>query len=468
MSVARGETEPVRQSGMLTGGLAVWPRLRPVVAAVGALAVAMAVVLVAKGAQAAPPAGAGPSAWTTLQGAADRNPVVPVSGARAASLAASWRLPTGGSIVAAPAIVRGVAYFGSMDHRVYAVNVASGREIWSFQADNQVMSEPLVVGGRVFFSSGNKGYTGTGAARVRGTGPSALYALDARSGRLLWTFPTVGEAMPTPAYAGGVLYEPTGGGYFYAVDAATGRLLWKLHEGAVTSMSSPAIAGGLAVFGGVWAGAPSFYAVDLQTHRIRWTVPIPGAWGGPDDLSPSVVGGIAYLQVPEGSSTQTVMELAVRLSTGLLVWQRTLGAGAPNYHGGEEAGVTSVAGGVAYVGSPVLHGLWALSAATGQTIWHSPLPVSVRAAPAVTEHHVYAVSAGRLYALNRASGALEGYLRIGQRPAESDANYLAIPCASPAPVVVGKTLLVAGGAQNVLVALPLARLLHAAPPPVAR
>lgn len=412
-----------------------------------------------------------PASWTTFLGSTLRNPVVPASGGLAPTLAVTWRFPVApaaaDSIVASPAVVGGVAYFGAMNHRVYALNVKTGREIWSFLADNQVMSQPLVVAGRVFFGSGNKRFIGHGAQEIRGAGQNALYALSARTGRLLWKFPVRGEAMPTPAYQDGVLYEATGGRTFYALNAATGRPRWILHEGAIVSMSSPAIAQGIAVFGGRDEGAPSFYGVNLRTHRLAWTTPFPAAWAGTDDLSPTASGGVVYVQVPAGHDRITAEEVALEVRTGRELWQRVLGSGPADYHNGEETGVASLVGGRLYLGSSMVPGVWALLAQTGRVLWHAPLPVAVRAAPAVRGPYVYAVSAGRLFALNRATGAVVGRLVVGYRPAEANAHYVLIPCASPSPTLVGQTLLVAAGAQDVLEALPVSRLLDSGHPPVA-
>ncbi len=425
-------------------------------------AVAVGLVLAVGSGPAAGAAAGAPTTWTTFLGSVSRNPVVPDGGGASPTLDVSWRFPVAparaDSIVAAPSVVGGVAYFGAMDHRVYALHVQTGKPLWSFLANNQVMSQPLVVGGRVFFGTGNKRFVGDGGSRLRGSGPSALYAVSAASGRLLWRFPVRGEAMPTPAYQAGVLYEATGGGEFYALDAASGRSLWTLHEGVVTSMSSPTIAGGMAVFGGRRHGAPSFYAVSLHTHRLAWKTPFPAAWAGTDDLSTSASNGVVYVQAPLGRNRITVEELALRLESGRQIWRRILGSGPAAYHNGEETGVAALAGGILYVGSPILPGLWALQAATGRVIWHAPLAVAVRAAPAVTGQHVYAVSAGQLFALNRATGAVVGSLVVGHRPPESNAHYGLIPCASPAPTLVGQTLLVAGGAQDVLEAVPVQRL----------
>ena len=65
-----------------------------------------------------------------------------------------------------PTVVDGVVYQGSVDGKVYAMDVSSGNEIWSFEAQDRVFSSPMVRNGNVYFGSVDGG----------------LYALDASEG----------------------------------------------------------------------------------------------------------------------------------------------------------------------------------------------------------------------------------------------------------------------------------------------
>ena len=412
---------------------------------------------------AAPQASLGLAAWPGFAGSTAHNMVVPGVLPGGQPLSASWRFATHGSVVMAPAVVGGVAYFGSMDGCVYAVDVTNGHLRWSFAAQNQVMSEPLVVGGSVYFGAGNKEMVSTAHGVVRGSGVSAVYALDAQTGALRWMVPVLGEAMPTPAYANGVVYEGTGGKEFYAISAATGHLLWKLGIGSYISMSSPTISGDIAVFGG--AAPYALFGVNLRTHALAWTVPFPQANSAVDDLTPAVAGGVAYVQVPQGNVTKRIVEMAVRLSDGRVLWRTTIGTDYLNLvqralwqgdlagHDGEEAGVATVTGGRLYVGTPGLHGLWALDAKTGAVLWRSALPAAIRDAPAVTSSQVFAVSDTALYVLDRATGTVEVQKTLGTWTTRSG---VMVPCSTPAPLIIGQTLLVGEGVDtSTIAAIPL-------------
>ena len=63
--------------------------------------------------------------------------------------------------------------------------------------------------------------TATNSAQV-----SALYALRADSGALLWSYPLNGFAYNAPLLTGTTLYVGADTGMLYALRAATGTLLW--------------------------------------------------------------------------------------------------------------------------------------------------------------------------------------------------------------------------------------------------
>jgi glucose dehydrogenase len=55
-----------------------------------------------------------------------------------------WRFQTGNKIRSAPALYNGVAYFGSDDGHLYALDAQTGKLQWKFQAAGAVSSSPAV------------------------------------------------------------------------------------------------------------------------------------------------------------------------------------------------------------------------------------------------------------------------------------------------------------------------------------
>ena len=185
-----------------------------------------------------------------------------------------WKFHSGGLIISSPAIANGLAYVGSTDGNLYAIDLNSGAMKWKFETKARVVSSPTVAGGLVYFSS----YDGW------------FYAVDALTGKLKWKFKNAGErrfaathihgslpaaeTMPdpfdcylsSPAVWNGNVYFGSGDGNIYALDAATGNIKWRFHTGDVVH-ASPAISGGT-LFIGSWDSY--FYAIDAASGKEKW------------------------------------------------------------------------------------------------------------------------------------------------------------------------------------------------------
>jgi len=348
-------------------------------------------------------------------------------------------------------------------HGVYALNRATGALVWMRRLDNVVMSQAIVVGGRVFVGTGNN-YLRQDPVRnyrtvLRGTGFNSIDALDAASGRILWRLPLQGEAMPTPVYRSGVLYWVTGDRRFLAVDAASGRIKWSLALPSYMSMSSIAEDGSLLIFGGAHPYAE--YAVDLGTHRLAWQhtftsyrgLPVTGAI---DDCSAAVYAhmvfctGTASAQpLPNGGDKVHQFAWALSTATGRLLWEDDQGVGRlPNNFA---AGVPIAVGGIVYVESPGNKGLQALDARTGRLLWHATLDATDSSSPILDGSKLLiGDNKGTLYEFDARAGRLLHRMRLG-----GGVSNLGM-------VLADGTLYVPNALGNVVDAIPEATLTGAA------
>ena len=146
------------------------------------------------------------------------------------------------SMETAPLVVDGVMFLTTSFDHVYAVDAATGEEYWHFKHK---------MGPITTFCCGpnNRGVASVDGRLYLGTLDGKLIALDAKSGKMLWTVdvgdPDLGysETMAPTVVDGKVLIGTNGGeygirGFLKAFDAATGKLLWtfytipeKGHEG---------------------------------------------------------------------------------------------------------------------------------------------------------------------------------------------------------------------------------------------
>ena len=215
---------------------------------------------------------------------------------------ALWTFKAHARIASTPAVADGVVFFGSYDGHFYALDARTGAVKWTFQNAERrfagthlhgalpaaetmpdpfdvYLSSPGVWDGKVYFGSGD----------------GAVYALDAASGAVRWTFKTGDVVHASPAIVGGVVYIGSWDSWFYALDASTGREKWRFKTGEdpdihnqVGIQSSAAVADGLVYFG---CRDSNLYALDAETGKKVWAVNNKGSWVV---ASPAVRGGIVY------------------------------------------------------------------------------------------------------------------------------------------------------------------------------
>ena len=314
--------------------------------------------------------------------------------------AIKWAFHTGGPVVSSPSVADAVAYVGSDDHQLYAVDLATGKEKWRFATGAMVRSTPAVAGGLVYFGS----YDGF------------FYAVDAASGQLKWKFATPGEHrfeakglhgyfprtqtvpdfwdlyLSSPVVADGVVYFGSGDGNCYALDAATGAKKWAFETKGVVH-SSPALVDGTLYFGS-WD--TYLYAVDAATGREKWKFktgedPVNFNQTGIQS-SPAVVDGVVYF----GCRDSNVY--AVDAATGKEKWRYKItwvNASAAVFNG------------QVYFGTSIPAFFVGLDAKTGKEQFKFDARVPVFSSPAIAGDFAYFGSFnGSLYAVNLQDGKL--------------------------------------------------------------
>ena len=98
-----------------------------------------------------------------------------------------WAQRAGTYVYTAAAVYRKTVYVGSYDGNVYAFDAATGDLRWRHSSPGSIHGAPTVLGGLVYFST--CGTCGSHGSRYAKRGPRTTFALDARTGKLVWTFP---------------------------------------------------------------------------------------------------------------------------------------------------------------------------------------------------------------------------------------------------------------------------------------
>src|SRR5581483_10807766 len=228
-------------------------------------------------------------------------------------LAPVWAFQTGkidGGLQSTPIVVDGVMYLSSSWNRVFAIDAATGRELWHYYYQN-----PREIG--IIYSPWNRGVAVEGGRVFMGTLDNYVVALDQKTGRELWKVNVEDmqqcgcNVTGAPLVAGNkVIGGVTGGdsahrGYITAFDMQTGRKAWRFwtipkpgekgHEtwvgdswkygGGATWMTGSYDPELKLVYWGVGNPAADFYgdsrrgdnlytdsivALDVDTGRLKW------------------------------------------------------------------------------------------------------------------------------------------------------------------------------------------------------
>ncbi len=98
-----------------------------------------------------------------------------------------WAQRAGTYVYTSAAVWRRTVYVGTYDGYFSAFDAATGRLRWKYAAAGAVHGAPTVMDGLVYFSTCEN--CGRRASRYSKRGRRGTYALDARTGRLVWSFP---------------------------------------------------------------------------------------------------------------------------------------------------------------------------------------------------------------------------------------------------------------------------------------
>lgn len=160
-------------------------------------------------------------------------------------------------VSSAPAVRGPIAYFAGINGRLFAHNIASGQLVWAYQMPASMDAPPSVSGSVVVAADRAGNYRAvsaeTGAqlwqgrafgrisARLAATPlgvfvaseDTHLYALDLETGRQRWQFLGQSPLQVGPLVLGQTVYQGVGGRSLTALEATTGRTLWTMEEAAI-------------------------------------------------------------------------------------------------------------------------------------------------------------------------------------------------------------------------------------------
>jgi len=215
--------------------------------------------------------------------------------------AVRWKTAVGPGVATDLAAFDGLLFAVTLGDELLALDTETGDRVWTFQSgatndDFRLNTSPAVLQERVFFG----GLDGT------------LYALEVRSGRLLWKRELGSRVSAGLLAVEGKVYAGTSDGRIHAVDPETGEVVARIEtEGAPTRRLALEGQCLLALLG---ERGLACYAPTLE--RALWVRAGPKPW---TSSRPCVWSGLALAGNEAGEI------YAFRLADGEVAWSETFG-----------------------------------------------------------------------------------------------------------------------------------------------
>lgn len=226
----------------------------------------------------------------------------------------------------APILYKNLVVFGNALDGLVAYHQDTGREVWRIRIPQGVEAGGVVIRDRLFVGSNN----------------GRVYGIDLASAQILWSFDTRAEVVAEPLLADGVLYFLSGGGSVFALDAATGKQLWTYNRQDTAAMmtirggSKPAFSGNTLYVGFSDGSLVSFNA---KTGTQQWEIILNKNTRFKDiDSSPLIDGDTIFINSYDDKL------YAVSKSKGEILWNTKSGGSSTPILAGERLIYTSAKG----------------------------------------------------------------------------------------------------------------------------
>jgi outer membrane protein assembly factor BamB len=168
-----------------------------------------------------------------------------------------WTIRAGNRFTGRVEIGGNTLYGGSIDRKVYAIDLSSGDVRWSRRLSGMIVGGVLLAGDTVFAAS----------SRPEGR----VYALRRSTGKQIWRTSTPAVGAPL-ALVRGVLIAQTQRGEVMGLNPQTGKILWRRRLGVARIAATPAGEGGVVV-----ATTDSLFRLNTSDGKVTHRVASPGA-----------------------------------------------------------------------------------------------------------------------------------------------------------------------------------------------
>jgi outer membrane protein assembly factor BamB len=300
----------------------------------------------------------------------------------------AWRYDAGNDLRSTPAISGAVAYFGTNDGYLIALDLLTKKPKWSFDLGGYpVRASPAIADRTVYLANG-----------------FSVFAIDADTGNQRWKFAMDYAGESSPTVADGVVFVASKENHLYALDAETGKQIWVYKTDGLL-FASPSVTDKAVVIGG---DDGDLFALDRENGHVDWKITLDSGIYS----TPAIDSGRFYV------TTKNKTTVAVDIETGDQIWSYPIGGSASPavvdgvvYIGSDDGAIYALdaakggdplwlfATGSAGVRSPIIAGdqvifaggatITSLKRESGDVVWQYPVGDDVTTEPVVLDGYLY-------------------------------------------------------------------------------
>jgi len=313
--------------------------------------------------------------------------------------APAWSHALGAPAWASPTALDGIVYVGTTDGKFHAIHAADGSELWTWTGPNPLWGEALATDDAIFFIDER----------------TDLVRLDRATGALKWRVPLHDEKLaggpppknetfnhrataPVLDAKKSILYVGSTDGGLYAIRARSGKILWR--HAAPAKIYAPVALHGDDVIAACFDG--TVLALDRRTQKETLRAKLGGSL-----VSAPVVAGDRIV-----IGSRDYLLYGVELPSGAIAWR-------DSYWFSWIESTPRLVDGTLYIGGSDFRRVSALDPANGRTLWATDVRGLTWGSPVVTADTVFAGTAGQnmagtviqhtsgIIALDRKTGAVK-------------------------------------------------------------
>lgn len=180
-----------------------------------------------------------------------------------------WSVGINHGVEAPGAVINSRLFVGGLNGVFYSIDLDTAKIVWEFDTRSEVVSEPLIQDGLVYFLSGS----------------NILYCLDAINGRQIWVYNRQDTATQMtirggakPSYSQGQIYQGFSDGSLVSLNAKTGTPQWEVllnRNSKFKDLDASAVIDGDTIF--INSYDDKLYALSKSSGSILWKSDFGGA-----------------------------------------------------------------------------------------------------------------------------------------------------------------------------------------------